>query len=83
MDIFESTPRDKFYDILRNASPTLVGNELDKLLIQHIAISELLERNNISQTEINSLIATQPDLIETGLNDLYIGIMGDILSQNE
>lgn len=83
MDIFESTPRDKFYDILRNASPTLVGSELDKLLIQHIAISELLERNNISQTEINSLIATQPDLIETGLNDLYIGIMGDILSQNE
>lgn len=83
MDIFESTPRDKFYDILRNASPALVSNEIDKLLIQYVAISELLEHNNISQAEINSLIATQPDLIETGLNDLYIGIMGDILSQNE
>ncbi|MGP1484673.1 MAG: DUF2018 family protein [Campylobacter sp.] len=82
-DIFSQNPRDKFLDILFNANRNLVANELDKIFENFIAMKELCEQNGISETAITDFISQNQILIEEGLNDIYIGLSGDILSQNE
>lgn len=76
-DIFEGTPRDKFYDIIFNANRNLVAAEIDKILERYVAMSELCERVGISEKQIISHAQNAE------LNDTYIEISGAILSQNE
>ena len=83
IDIFEGSARDKFYDILFNANAVLVKNEIDKIFEKFVALSELSERHGISEDEVANFVASEQDKIYNGLNDLYIGLSGEILSQNE
>ena len=83
IDIFEGSARDKFYDILLNANVLLVKNEIDKIFEKFVALSELCERHGISEDEVANFVASEQDKIYNGLNDLYIGLSGEILSQNE
>ncbi len=83
IDIFEGSARDKFYDILFNANALLVKNEIDKIFEKFVALSELCERHGISEDEVTNFVASEQDKIYNGLNDLYIGLSGEILSQNE
>jgi hypothetical protein len=83
IDIFEGSARDKFYDILFNANAVLVKNEIDKIFEKFVALSELCERHGISEDEVANFVASEQDKIYNGLNDLYIGLSGEILSQNE
>ncbi|CZE47863.1 Domain of uncharacterised function (DUF2018) [Campylobacter geochelonis] len=83
MDIFEGTPREKFFDIIFNANRNLVENEIENLLIKIIALSELCEENGISQAQVQNYILQNPDRIEDGLNDAFIHHVGNILSNNE
>lgn len=83
IDIFEGSAKDKFYDILFNANALLVKNEIDKIFEKFVALSELCERHGISEDEIANFVASEQDKIYNGLNDLYIGLSGEILSQNE
>ena len=83
IDIFEGSARDKFYDILFNANALLVKNEIDKIFEKFVALSELCERHGISEDEVANFMASEQDKIYNGLNDLYIGLSGEILSQNE
>ncbi|MGP1360470.1 MULTISPECIES: DUF2018 family protein [Campylobacter] len=83
IDIFEGSARDKFYDILFNANALLVKNEIDKIFEKFVALSELCERHGISEDEVANFVASEQDKIYNGLNDLYIGLSGEILSQNE
>ena len=48
-----------------------------------MALSELCERHGISEDEVANFVASEQDKIYNGLNDLYIGLSGEILSQNE
>ena len=83
IDIFEGSARDKFYDILFNANAVLVKNQIDKIFEKFVALSELCERHGISEDEVANFVASEQDKIYNGLNDLYIGLSGEILSQNE
>jgi hypothetical protein len=83
IDIFEGSARDKFYDILFNANAVLVKTEIDKIFEKFVALSELCEKHGISEDEVANFVANEKDKIYNGLNDLYIGLSGEILSQNE
>ncbi|QOQ88104.1 DUF2018 family protein [Campylobacter corcagiensis] len=77
VEIFDGTPRDKFYDVLFNANRNLVEDELDNLLNSFSLMSEFCELNgfdvwaNLNVTEIRDL------------SDLYIELTSNILSKNE
>ncbi|MEE3704939.1 DUF2018 family protein [Campylobacter sp. CX2-8023-23] len=82
-DIFSGEPRDKFFDIVYNANRNIVENELEILFSELVALRELAESSGITQTQIDSFKALNPDIMENGLNDIYIDITGKILTQNE
>lgn len=82
-DIFSQSPREKFFEILFNANKNLVENELEKTFEKFIAMSEFCEKNGFDETAQNSFISQNQTLINECLNDIYIGLSGDILSQNE
>ncbi|MDO5045317.1 DUF2018 family protein [Campylobacter sp.] len=82
-DIFAQNPRDKFFDILFNANRNLVENEIEKLLEKFIAMSIYCEQNGFDEIRQNAFIAQNSSEIHNELNDIYIGLSGDILSQNE
>lgn len=82
-DIFSQSPREKFFDILFNANKNLVENELEKTFEKFIAMSEFCEKNGFDEIAQNSFISQNQTLINERLNDIYIGLSGDILSQNE
>ncbi|WP_169776538.1 DUF2018 family protein [Campylobacter mucosalis] len=80
MDIFNSTPREKFYEILQNANRNLVADEIDIILQKFIAMSMILEQNN---PNLQSFINENLDQIYSSLDDMYLHISGEILSKNE
>ena len=82
-DIFSQSPREKFFEILFNANKNLVENELEKTFEKFIAMSEFCEKNGFDETAQNSFISQNQILVNERLNDIYIGLSGDILSQNE
>ena len=82
-DIFGGQPRDKFFDIVYNANRNIVENELEILFSELVALRELAENSGITQSQIDSFKALNPDAMESGLNDIYIDITGKILTQNE
>ena len=81
MDIFEGSPREKFFEILSTASPTLVQNEIEEALIRLIACERLCDERGISEREIESFIAQQD--LQDALNDKFLQMSGNILSNNE
>lgn len=83
MDIFDASPREKFYDIIFAANRGIVENELDRLFSRLIALEALCEKAGVSESAVDSFIASNAFEIEQELNDIYIGMSGDILSQNE
>ncbi|MGP1527940.1 MAG: DUF2018 family protein [Campylobacter sp.] len=83
MDIFESSPKEKFFDIVFNANRNLVEEELENLFTKFIAISELAEKAGIDEPAAGSFALENQDLINERLNDLFIGSVANILSQNE
>lgn len=82
-DIFSGQPRDKFFDIIYNANRNLVENEIEKLFIELAILRELAEKNGVNHQDIKNFEAINQDKWQNALNDIYIGITGDILSQNE
>ncbi|MGB2553114.1 DUF2018 family protein [Campylobacter sp. MOP51] len=82
-DIFAQNPRDKFFDILFNANRNLVENEIEKLLEKFVAMSIYCEQSGFNEIAQNAFITQNQTEIHDNLNDIYIGISGDILSQNE
>ena len=81
MDIFESSPKEKFFDIVFNANRNLVEEELENLFTKFIAISELAEKAGIDERTAGSFALENQDLINERLNDLFIGSVANILSQ--
>ncbi|NLY04242.1 MAG: DUF2018 family protein [Campylobacter sp.] len=79
MEIFEGTPKEKFFDIIFNANRNLVEEEIDNLLKRYAIISELCEQNGFKECETLNTSAYSGDT----LDDLYIELTGNILSKNE
>lgn len=85
-DIFGGSPKSKFFDIIYNANRNLVEFELEKLLERQVALEKLLEQNyNQDEIEnhIKNYIIDKPDTINEGKNDIFIGFVGDVLTNNE
>ncbi|QKF61382.1 DUF2018 family protein [Campylobacter curvus] len=81
--IFEGSARDKFYDILFHANRAVVSNELDKIFEIFVAMREICDENGFDEAYLQNFMAREADKIYNGLNDVYIGLSGEILSQNE
>lgn len=82
MDIFEGTPRDKFFDIMFNANRNLVEEEFTKLLMKLISYEEICEKHGISETEV-AIHANEKLDFSDELNDKFIELTVNILSANE
>ncbi|WP_334086008.1 DUF2018 family protein [Helicobacter typhlonius] len=87
MDIFfEGTPLDKWKEIILNASPTLVGLELEALLERVAVYEALLEAQNI---DIESAFKqyyfdeTNKEILSAAKNNLAIDSMAKILGNYE
>ena len=48
-----------------------------------VALENLCEKTGIDETEIFNFIVENPDIMENALNDKYIELTGNILSNNE
>lgn len=80
-EIFEDSPRTKFYDILFNANKNLTSEELDKILSEFVALKILAK--DIKEKDIKSFISLNTSEFEDALNSLYIEFGERVLSQNE
>ncbi len=81
--IFDTSPRDKFFDIILNANRSVVEVEIDRLITELAALREIAEAQNINEAQIAAFMAQNADKMEMAINDAYIEFGGAILSKNE
>ncbi len=86
-DIFGGKPEKKFYDIVFNANRNLVKNELNdaiaKIAAMELLLEEMLGEDKDTNAIISNYIFNNRDKVERKIDDLYIEMMGNVLSQNE
>ena len=86
-DIFGGTPEKKFFDIVYNANRNLVQDEVNNLITKSAAMELLLEEILGEEKDVDGIIANyianNADKLNERLNDYYIGMTGNILTQNE
>ncbi len=90
-DIFGGKPEKKFFDIVFNANRNLVRNELNssvrkiaalELLLEEM-LGEMLGENKDIDTIINNYLFNNQDKIDQRVDNIYIEMMGNVLTQNE
>lgn len=91
-DIFMGSPKSKLMDIVFNANNSVVRYELEKF-IDRAAALEMMMREKCGEEfsddgdeiekEIRSYILTRRDEVDNFAKNLYIELMGSILSQSE
>ncbi|EAJ0348495.1 DUF2018 family protein [Campylobacter lari] len=83
MDIFDEmfakSPKEKFIETIKYANLGALENVLEKLLADHIAMIELLEKNNLNENDIAQFQMENSLLIDERKNDFYIGLSAEIL----
>ncbi|AFL68679.1 DUF2018 family protein [Sulfurospirillum barnesii] len=85
-DFLMGTPQSKFFDILFHANRELVKNKLLQCIDRYNAMELLLEKTlgeAVLEEQIQGTLLGNPDAILERNNNLFIALMGDILSQNE
>lgn len=87
LEMFGKTPLQKWHEIIRNASPTLVEMELERLL-GVIGLYELyLESKGIQSVDVQkfslSLDEEQKESVRELIDSLAIESMGNILGNHE
>lgn len=81
-DFLNTTPREKFFEIIFNANKNLVKESLEDLVKKCAFLENMLEKHNIEESFHEYLITNSEDMVEKE-NDLYIQIVSDILTQHE
>ncbi|WP_139453681.1 DUF2018 family protein [Campylobacter armoricus] len=83
MDIFDEmfakNPKEKFLETIKYANLGALENVMEKLLADHIAMIELLEKNKISEADVAQFKMENSLLIDERKNDFYIGLSAEIL----
>ncbi|HEC1794095.1 TPA: DUF2018 family protein [Campylobacter lari] len=83
MDIFDEmfakSPKEKFIETVKYANLGALENVLEKLLADHIAMIELLEKNNLNESDVVQFQMENSLLIDERKNDFYIGLSAEIL----
>lgn len=91
-DIFMGSPKSKLMDVLFNANNDVVRYELEKF-IDRAAAMEMMMREKCSEKfsddgdeiekEIRHFTMSRRDEVDSFAKNLYIELMGSILSQSE
>jgi hypothetical protein len=84
-DIFMGSPKSKLMDVIFNANNDVVRYELEKF-IDRTAAMELLIANKLGEDldkELKNFMRSNGDEVENYAKNLYIELMGAILSQSE
>ncbi|MCR8683029.1 DUF2018 family protein [Campylobacter sp. LMG 17559] len=83
MDIFDEmfakSPKEKFIETIKYANLGALENVLEKLLADHIAMIELLEKNSLNENDVAQFQMENSLLINERKNDFYIGLSAEIL----
>ncbi|MDR1008557.1 MAG: DUF2018 family protein [Campylobacteraceae bacterium] len=84
-DILTGSPRSKFFDTIFNANRNLVEDILEQNLERYAAMEHILKEcfGDGAEKMIRELPYKNQDAIEEGKNDLFIKIVGEILSMHE
>ncbi len=85
-DFLIGTPQSKFFDILFHANREIVKNKLLQCIDRYNAMELLLEQHlgeEVLEKEIQSTLLEKSDAVLERNQDLFIALMGEILSQNE
>lgn len=77
-EMFNESPKEKFLKMLKHANLGAVELVMERLLKEHVAMSEFLERKN-SEEEFELFRVENEALIENRLNDYFIGLTAEIL----
>jgi hypothetical protein len=84
-DILTGSPRSKFFDTIFNANRNLVQDVLEQNLERYAAIEYILREHFKDNAEkmIQELSYENQSVIEEGKNDIFIKMVGEILSMHE
>ena len=80
-ELFEGNPRDKAFEIIFGANPSVVSSELEMVFEQFCALKILASKVGISDESVASLLHTTEQ--KEKKNDFYIDLVSGILSKNE
>lgn len=79
MEIFEGTPKEKFFDVLLNANRNIVEYEIEALFKRYSLMEIFCENNGFDVwSALNAPVHEDDDI-----SDLYIELTSSILSKNE
>lgn len=84
-DIFMGSPKSKFMDVVFNANNDIVRSELENFIEKYAAMELLLEQHigeNL-EVEVKRFTFANQDEVDAKTKNLYIELMGTILSQSE
>lgn len=84
-ELFDTTPKDKFEDIIFHANRNVVSKKLDLLIEEKAIIELLLEEKIVDDLDklINQYKFNNLDKVEARMNDLYIETTANILTECE
>ncbi len=86
-DIFGGKPEKKFFDIVFNANRNLVQDELNnsvrKVAALELLLEEMFTEDKDTDAIINNYVFKNQDKVNQRTDNLYIEMMGNILTQNE
>lgn len=80
-ELFEGSPRDKAFEIIFGANPSVVGAELEMIFEQFCALKLLASKAGIDESEISALAHSAE--LDEAKSDFYIDLVSGILSKNE
>ncbi|AJC86229.1 DUF2018 family protein [Campylobacter sp. RM16704] len=78
-EMFSKSPKEKFIETIKYANLSALENVMEKLLADHITMIELLEKNNLNETDVAQFQMENSLLIDDRKNDFYIGLSAEIL----
>ena len=85
-DFMVTTPRENFFQIIKNANENIVEMEIDKL-IERLAVAEKMLEEKGLEEEFERLFYTMPATdakeLDDRKNSLYIETVGNIVSKCE
>jgi hypothetical protein len=85
-DPFTGSPRSKFFDVILNGNRGVVENVLENFLERYAAMELMLTQNaqlEEIQGQIKNILYTKQDAVNAAKTDLYITLVGDVLTQHE
>lgn len=72
-------PKEKFIEIIQNGNLGALERTFENFFAEHIAMVELLEKQGLSEKDVQNFILEEGELIAQRQNDLFIELGAKIL----